>query len=67
MSREKGHHFTNDYGCAGSGMVYHERLEMLFRDPITILSYIGVLFAISPKLTIFILILLPLSGLSSAR
>jgi len=38
-------------------------LEMLFRDPITILSYIGVLFAISPKLTIFILILLPLSGL----
>jgi subfamily B ATP-binding cassette protein MsbA len=38
-------------------------LEMLFRDPITILSYIGVLFAISPRLTIFILILLPLSGL----
>jgi len=38
-------------------------LEMLFRDPIAILSYMGVLFAISPKLTIFILILLPVSGL----
>jgi len=38
-------------------------LEMVFRDPIQILSYLGVLFAISPKLTIFILILLPLSGL----
>ena len=38
-------------------------LEMVFRDPITILSYMGVLFAISPKLTIFILILLPVSGL----
>jgi len=38
-------------------------LEMIFRDPIQILSYIGVLFAISPKLSIFILILLPVSGL----
>ena len=38
-------------------------LEMLFRDPIQILSFIGAMFAISPRLSIFILILLPLSGL----
>lgn len=38
-------------------------LEMLFRDPIAILSYMAVLFAISPTLTIFILVLLPVSGL----
>ncbi|MEI7490638.1 MAG: ABC transporter ATP-binding protein [Bacteroidota bacterium] len=38
-------------------------LEMFFRDPIAIIAYMTVLFAISPKLTIFILILLPLSGL----
>ncbi len=38
-------------------------LEMFFRDPISILSFLAVLFTISPKLTIFILILLPVSGL----
>ena len=38
-------------------------LEMLFRDPIQILSFIGALFAISPRLSIFILVLLPVSGL----
>jgi len=38
-------------------------LEMFFRDPIAILAYMAVLFGISPKLTIFILILLPVSGL----
>ena len=38
-------------------------LEMFFRDPIAILAYMAVLFGISPRLTIFILILLPISGL----
>jgi subfamily B ATP-binding cassette protein MsbA len=42
-------------------------LEMMFRDPIQILSFIGTLFAINAQLTIFVLILLPLSGLIIGR
>ena len=38
-------------------------LEMVFREPITILSYIITLFIISPMLTVFVLVLLPVSGL----
>lgn len=38
-------------------------LEMLFRDPIAILSYLITLIVISPSLTIFVLILLPVSAL----
>lgn len=38
-------------------------LEMIFREPITILSYIITLFIISPSLTVFVLVLLPISGL----
>ena len=37
-------------------------LEMLFRDPINILSFVVTLFLISPELTLFVLILLPVSG-----
>ena len=37
-------------------------LEMLFRAPITILIYMVYLFAMSYKLTLFVLVLLPLSG-----
>jgi subfamily B ATP-binding cassette protein MsbA len=37
-------------------------LEMLFRDPITIIIYMTYLFAMSYKLTLFVLVLLPLSG-----
>jgi ATP-binding cassette, subfamily B, bacterial MsbA len=42
-------------------------LEMIFRDPIQILSFIVTLFLISPQLTLFVLILLPLSGLFIGR
>jgi ATP-binding cassette, subfamily B, bacterial MsbA len=42
-------------------------LEMAFRDPITILSYLVTLLLISPSLTIFVLVLLPLSGLIIGR
>ncbi len=38
-------------------------LEMIFRDPIAIISYMVTLFVISPSLTIFVLILLPVSAL----
>ena len=38
-------------------------LEMIFRDPISIIVYLGALFFMSTNLTLFVLILLPLSGI----
>ena len=38
-------------------------LEMVFRDPLTIIMSFVILIVISPKLTLFSLILLPISGL----
>ena len=37
-------------------------LDMIFKNPIMILIYLGVMFAMSWKLTIFVLVLLPFSG-----
>ncbi len=37
-------------------------LEMLFRDPITILIYLVAMFKISPELTLFVLVVLPVAG-----
>ncbi len=42
-------------------------LEMLFREPITIIIMLAYLMGISPQLTIFVFILLPLSGLFIAQ
>lgn len=42
-------------------------LEMAFRDPIAIISYLVTLFFISPSLTVFVLILLPVSGFIIGR
>lgn len=42
-------------------------LEMIFRDPIAIISYLVALFIISPSLTVFVLILLPVSGFLIGR
>ncbi len=42
-------------------------LEMIFRDPIALLSYLFTLIIISPKLTLFVLILLPLSAFIISR
>lgn len=42
-------------------------LEMIFRDPITILAYLAALFYMSPKLSIFVLVLLPVSGIIIGR
>lgn len=42
-------------------------LEMLFREPITIIVYMTTLFVISPSLTFFVLILLPIGGLIIGR
>lgn len=38
-------------------------LEMLFREPFTIASYLTAMFLISPQLTGFVLVMLPLSAL----
>jgi len=38
-------------------------LEMMFRDPITIIIYLIAMFSISPQLTLFVLLVLPLAGL----
>ncbi len=37
-------------------------LEMIARDPITILTYVITLFFMSPQLTLFVVILLPITG-----
>jgi subfamily B ATP-binding cassette protein MsbA len=42
-------------------------LQMLFKDPITILIFLGILFSISFKLTLFVLVVLPLSGIVIGR
>jgi len=38
-------------------------LEMLFREPITIIVFLLAMLAMSPQLTLFVMIMLPISGL----
>jgi subfamily B ATP-binding cassette protein MsbA len=42
-------------------------LEMAFRDPITMVAYLITLFILSPSLTVFVLVLLPVSGFIIGR
>lgn len=42
-------------------------LQMLFRDPITIVVFMVILFSISFNLTLFVLVLLPVSGILIGR
>ncbi len=42
-------------------------LEMIFRDPLAIISYLVTLFIISPSLTLFVFVLLPVSGFLIGR
>ncbi len=42
-------------------------LAMVFRDPMTIIVYLGSLMIMSPHLTLFVLILLPIAGLIIGR
>ncbi len=37
-------------------------IEMIFKDPIAVIAYFAVLLAISPKLTLFVLIVIPVTG-----
>ncbi|BDD10356.1 antibiotic ABC transporter ATP-binding protein [Fulvitalea axinellae] len=51
---------TNDMVQVNSTIV--SSMTVIFREPILIISYFGALIAISPKLTILALLVLPLSG-----
>jgi ATP-binding cassette, subfamily B, bacterial MsbA len=42
-------------------------LEMLFRDPVSIIIYLAALFYMSVPLTLFVLVLLPITGLVIGR
>jgi subfamily B ATP-binding cassette protein MsbA len=42
-------------------------LEMFFRDPIQIIIYISALIVMSPRLTLFVMILLPIAGIMIGR
>ncbi|MBX2898062.1 MAG: ABC transporter ATP-binding protein [Cyclobacteriaceae bacterium] len=52
--------FTNDMGEVENSVM--NSLKSVLKEPITILVYLGVLFSISVKLTLFTLILLPVTG-----
>jgi len=39
-----------------------QSIEVMFREPITVIIYLGTMFVISAKLSLFVLILLPVAG-----
>lgn len=56
---------TNDLGEVESSTI--SVLESLFKEPITLIFYFIYLIILSPQLTLFLLLLLPLSGLIIGR
>jgi len=42
-------------------------LEMIFKDPLNIIIFLGTLIVISPQLTIFVIVLFPIAGFLIAR
>jgi ABC-type multidrug transport system fused ATPase/permease subunit len=44
-----------------------QMIEIIFRQPITLLAYLIFLFILSPQLTVFVLIVLPVSGFIIGR
>jgi len=44
-----------------------QMIEIIFRQPITLLAYLVFLFVLSPQLTIFVLLVLPVSGFIIGR
>ena len=39
-----------------------QSIEVMFREPVTVMMYLGAMFVISAKLSLFVLILLPVAG-----
>lgn len=56
---------TGDVGEVETSIM--SSLEMVFKNPIMILMYLGVMFSMSWKLTLFVLVLLPFSGFLIGR
>jgi len=52
--------FTNDMSEVEAAVV--NGLKTVFKEPITLLVFIGILFSISVKLTLFTLVVLPVTG-----
>ncbi len=52
---------TNDVNEVEASII--RSLDLVFREPVTIIVYAAALIFISPQLTVFVLILLPLSGI----
>ena len=42
-------------------------LEMIFKDPLNIIVFLGTLIALSPQLTLFVIVLFPITGFLIAR
>ncbi len=42
-------------------------LEMIIRDPVTIIAYFAFMISMSPQLTVFVIIILPITGLIIGR
>ncbi len=42
-------------------------LEMIVRDPVTIIAYFALMISISPELTLFVVVILPVTGLIIGR
>ena len=44
-----------------------QMIEIIFRSPLTVIAYLAFLFILSPQLTIFVLLVLPVSGFIIGR
>lgn len=56
---------TNDLSDVESSVI--NLLEILFREPVTILLFFGYMVVLSPQLTFFLILFLPLSGIIIGR
>ncbi len=56
---------TNDMHVVEYSVMFY--IEMVFREPIAVLLFLGTMLTLSPQLTVISLLLLPVSGLLIAR
>jgi subfamily B ATP-binding cassette protein MsbA len=56
---------TNDMHVVEYSVMFY--IEMVFREPIAVLLFLGTMLTLSPQLTVISLVLLPVSGLLIAR
>lgn len=56
---------TNDMQVIEFSVMYY--IEMIFREPIAVVLFLGAMLTLSPQLTLISLVLLPVSGLLIAR